>query len=326
MLRILRGVIWAVVLACLAVVAVIAFAPRAPVVVDVAFDESVLAGGIDAYLSAQEARFDDISDGVEKRVIWAGAPGAKAPWSVVYLHGFSASSEEIRPVPDDVARGLGANLVFTRLAGHGRGGAAMADPSVQDWMYDVAEALAIGRATGERVLVIGTSTGGTLATLAATQEHMMAQVAGLVLVSPNFRVKSRSAVMLTWPLVQYWGPWVAGAERSFTPQNEGHGTYWTTRYPTTALLPMAASVAAARALDHATLDVPVQVITDARDRVVDAMITEEIARSWGGPARITRIKTGPQDDPFHHVIAGDILSPAQTEAVVAAILDWAAEL
>ena len=59
--------------------------------------------------------------------------------------------------------GLGANLFYTRLTGHGQDGAAMAEGSVNAWINDYAEAMAIGRAIGDKVVVIGTSTGASLA-------------------------------------------------------------------------------------------------------------------------------------------------------------------
>jgi hypothetical protein len=108
------------------------FGPREPMRVDARFEPAQLDGGVDAWLAQQEARFDDIVPGTEKRVIWAGAPEVQTDWAVVYLHGFLATSEEIRPVPDEVAAALGANLMFTRLEGHGRGVAALAEPSVED--------------------------------------------------------------------------------------------------------------------------------------------------------------------------------------------------
>ena len=57
-------------------------------------------------------------------------------WAVVYIHGFSASRMETAPLADTIATALGANLFYARLAGHGRGGAAMGEPSVQDWLAD----------------------------------------------------------------------------------------------------------------------------------------------------------------------------------------------
>jgi hypothetical protein len=78
--------------------------------------------------------------------------------AIVYVHGFSASKAEVRPLPDRVAAALHANLFFTRLTGHGQDGTAMAKGSINAWVNNHAEAIAIDRAIGERVVVIGTST------------------------------------------------------------------------------------------------------------------------------------------------------------------------
>nr|WP_245497472.1 MULTISPECIES: hypothetical protein [unclassified Mesorhizobium] len=97
----------------------------------------------------------DIRDGLEKEIIWANPMiHARTPLSIVYVHGFSASKGEVRPLPDEVADQLDTNLFYTRLTGHGQGGAAMADGSVNAWINDYAEALAIGRAIGDKVIVI----------------------------------------------------------------------------------------------------------------------------------------------------------------------------
>ena len=60
--------------------------------------------GVDAYFASVEARFDGIAPGVQKQAIWAAAPEAKTPWSGGQLRGFSATAQEIRPVPDQVAQ------------------------------------------------------------------------------------------------------------------------------------------------------------------------------------------------------------------------------
>ena len=70
----------------------------------------------------------DIRPGLQKEIVWANpATKTKTPLAIVYIHGFSASKGEVRPLPDKVASALGANLFFTRLTGHGEDGAAMAE-------------------------------------------------------------------------------------------------------------------------------------------------------------------------------------------------------
>lgn len=302
------------------------FGPREPVDLAQRFNarETQIAGDPDRYLAARESVFDDIVPGLEKRIVWAGEPGEKTAISVVYLHGFSASSEEIRPVPDRVAAGLGANLYFARLAGHGRGGAAMAGPSVADWAVDLDEALAIGEAIGGRVLIIATSTGATLASVAAQDPERARPLAGLVLISPNFRIANPAAVLLTWPAARAWVPLITGPERAFTPANAAQAAYWSERYPVAALFPMAAMVRAVRGLDFAKVTTPTLFIYSPDDQVVDASETARLLAGWGGGPEAISVAPGVGVDAAAHVIAGDIMSPANTGATVDQILAWAA--
>jgi alpha-beta hydrolase superfamily lysophospholipase len=298
-------------------------APEEPVDREISFDASTIGPDLDGYLATAEAAFTDIVPGAAKRIVWAGAKGVKTPLAIVYLHGFSATAEEIRPVPDDVAKALGANLYFTRLAGHGRGGAAMAEATAGDWLEDTAEAIAIGRSLGDRVLVIGTSTGATLAALAATDPALTADVAGMVMISPNFRVASKAAMILDMPFARWWGPMVAGETRSFKPHNEKHAAHWTTSYPTIALFPMAALLREARAEDYAKAKMPLLVIYSPEDKVIDPTAIPPVTDAWGGPVQLEARTMEAGDDPYSHVIAGDVLSPGQNAAVVTLITDWA---
>lgn len=290
------------------------------------FDESQLDDGVQAYFDASEAEVANIRANSHKRVIWAGAAENKTPLSIVYLHGFSASSEEIRPVPDDVAAALGANLVYTRFKGHGRDGDAMAQVSVPAWMADAVEALAVARRVGEKVLIISTSTGGTIAALALHRPELQKDVAGIVLVSPNFGVNNGAAALLTLPAARYWLPILVGKTRSFEPRSAGQARNWTTQYPSVAVFPMAASVQAAVQLDYSTVNIPALFHYSKNDGVVRADITQRIAAQWGGPVETVRPELGSDDDPLQHVISGDIMSPGQTARSVAAIVKWYGEL
>jgi esterase/lipase len=280
-----------------------------------------------ADLARDEAAVPRLRPGAAKCIAWADpATRARTPLAVVYLHGFSASPAELAPVPQRVAAGLGANLFLTRLAGHGRDGPAMLDGSADAWMNDVAEALAIGRRLGERTLLIGTSTGGTLAAIAAARPDAADALAGIVFVAPNFRVRQPGAWALDLPLARHWLPRVAGRERGIEPLNPAHAGGWTLRYPTVAVLPMAEVVRRARRLACENIPVPALFLFDPADTVVDAARTATVAARWGGPVAVHEVHLGPGDDPDHHVIAGDALSPARTDEVVALILDWARRL
>ncbi|MCW9043680.1 MAG: lysophospholipase [Pseudopelagicola sp.] len=298
------------------------FGPREAVLVVPTFDEATIGADIAAYLARQEARFDDITPGVEKRVIWAGDVGAVTDKVVVYVHGFSATSEEIRPVPDQIAAQLGANLVYTRLAGHGRSGEALTQARAADWMRDTAEALAIARKIGRNVLVIATSTGATLAAEAALQPALMENVAGMILVSPNFAIADPASFVLTLPGARYWVPVLAGQTRSWEPVSAANAQYWSHSYPTRALFQMAALVKHAHAQDYTAVSVPALFWFADADQVVDHRATRAIAARWGGGATLRAVTVSQEDDASSHVIAGDILSPRQTQVVIDEFIRW----
>lgn len=307
----------------LAILGVWLLAPIEHVDREIAFKDNLLSNDLDGWLAAQELQFPDIRPAAAKRIEWAGAVGVKTPLSVVYIHGFSATSEEIRPVPDRVAAALGANLYFTRLAGHGRTGDAMAEVTAGDWVEDMAEAMAVGRRLGNRVLVISTSTGATLAALAATDPALSQDMAGLVMVSPNFRLRAAAGAILDLPLARHWAPLIVGKRRSFTPTNAAHAAHWTTDYPTLALFPMAALMREARGLDYSTAQVPVLFLYSLEDQVIDPAAIAPVRDAWGGPVTETVLTMGPGDDAYAHLIAGDVMSPGQTAAATDVILTWA---
>ncbi|MEM9794451.1 MAG: alpha/beta fold hydrolase [Pseudomonadota bacterium] len=291
-----------------------------------AFDASQIGPDIDAYLFRSERGVPDLVRGAQKHVLWADPVAkSKTPLSLVYVHGFSATLEEVRPVPDDIARTLGANLFYTRLKGHGRNGAAMGEARYLDWRDDLIEAVEIGRRIGEKVILIGTSTGGSLITKGLTEAATTADVAGVILLSPNFEVQAQGAALLNWPFARNFVPLVLGEQRFFAPENTEHGKWWTTRYPTRALIPMAATVKVANDLDHSRITTPALFLFSDADQVVRAERTRAVAAAWGGPVSLWPLEAGPNDDRQSHVIAGKILSPDLSSEVVKRILEWVRE-
>lgn len=295
--------------------------PRVAADTTLVFDPSVIGSDPEAYLARTEATVAGIRPELAKEIVWADpATKARTPIALVYVHGFSASKGEVRPLADRVAAALGANLFYTRLTGHGQDGAAMATGSVNAWVNDYAEALAIGRAIGEQVVVIGVSTGASLASWAATQPAPIGEVSGLVMISPNHGVKAAGAEILTLPWGAQIARLVAGAERGFAPVNDLHAKFWTTRYPIEATLPMAALTKLAYHAQVERTRVPALFVLSDKDTVVRPELTREIAARWGAPHEIVTVEES--GDPSNHVIAGDALSPSTTEPLAAKITDW----
>jgi hypothetical protein len=94
------------------------------------------ASWLDDWLACAESAVPHLRPGTAKRVVWHGAAGQRTPWSVVHLHGFSASRLETAPLAEQVAARLGANLFETRLSGHGQDAPALGQATSQDWLAD----------------------------------------------------------------------------------------------------------------------------------------------------------------------------------------------
>jgi len=280
-----------------------------------------LPPNLEKYLADSEADFDDIIPGTEKTIIWAGEPGTKTPISIIYLHGFSASRQETAPLSEIVAMKLGANLFYTRFTGHGRNGEAMLEGSVEAWLNDAQEALAIGQRLGEKVIVIGVSTGGTVATWLATQP-MAKSVAAIVLISPNFAPADRRSKLLLWPWGGRIAEFIVGKEYIWESSNARHEKYWTHRFPTRALLPMMGLVSVAKSLDLGLIDQPALVIYSPADSVVSATAIEAFFGRFGSRKKRLVSYSG-AGNPEQHVLAGDILSPSSTEELAKMIVDFA---
>jgi esterase/lipase len=306
------GVPGKVLIGLVALVALAALGPRARVTPE--WVEPTPGVDLDALLSGREATVPGLEAGEAKSVWWADTVGESTLLSVVYLHGFSADRHEVEPLVSDLARDLGANVYFARLAGHAQGGDAMGAATAEQWLADAAEAVAVGERIGERMVLAGTSTGATLALWAATRPEAAGRIAALVLVSPNLGLRDPAADVMLWP----WGGVIAraalGRERCFVPENEAQAMHWTVCYPTRALLPMMALVDHVRSLDFSVVRMPTLVVYSRLDAVVDATRTEETLAVLGGAGPTWHV-VEQSGDPANHVIAGDIMSPGTTHAI-----------
>ncbi len=141
----------------------------------------------------------------EARIVWANdSVKQKTPYALVYLHGFSASQEEGEPVHRNIAKYFGCNLYLSRLAEHGIDTSEqLLNLTADNYWQSAKEALAIGKQLGDKVILVGTSTGGTQALqLAAAFPE---DVAALVLYSPNIAINDANA----WILNNPWGLQIA---------------------------------------------------------------------------------------------------------------------
>jgi esterase/lipase len=277
-------------------------------------------GALEDWVKASEAVFPDIRPGTAKGIVWATSAKTRTPWSVVYLHGYSASRIETAPLADTVAKQLGANAFHTRFTGHGRTGDAMAEAKTQDWMADTIEAVRIGEILGERVLVISVSTGATLATWFATTAEG-SKVAAHAMLSPNFGPKDTRADIMNGP----WGKNIAhamiGETRGWTPMDKEEANAWTTSYPTRSLFPMMALVKHVRESDLSSFKAPVVMFYSEKDAVVEPMQAKAALERFGSTIKSMEA-VGYSTDQSQHMLASGLKSPTSVAPLAEAITKW----
>ncbi len=289
------------------------------------WEEPELPDDLDVWAAQREVGVPDLREGDGRSIVWADPEvRGRTPLSLVYLHGFSADRHEMEPVISHLGADLGANVFFTRLAGHGRDGAAMAEATVEDWLADAVEALAVGARLGDRVALIGTSTGGTLASWVAARPEAGDRVAAMILVSPNFHPKDRNSRVFLQPWGEKIAGLVIGKERCWEPMNQAQQRHWTTCYPIEAITPMMALVERVRMMDLSSVTVPTLGIYSPDDNVVDARETDARMAAMTG-ARVVTVDVPTATDPSHHVLAGDIVSPESNDDVRRLMLEFLRE-
>jgi len=273
-----------------------------------------LPSDINIYLSNREKQIPDIIPGTEKTIVWAHpSQREKTDYSIVYLHGFSASRQDVTPLCELISKHFAANVFYARLTGHGRDGTAMKSLTVNALLNDGFEALQIGQAIGKHVIIIGTSTGGTLATWLASLK-LQPRIFALILLSPNFGPKRAESELMLLPWGNVMLRLVEGDTYRFEPRNPAQKRYWTTQYPSQALLPMMGLVEVARLSTLKGISVPAFVLYDENDKIVDVSKTKKYVARFSSP-KTQLVAFSGSGDPQHHILAGDILSPHTTAQI-----------
>jgi hypothetical protein len=101
---------------------------------------------LDSFIEVNEAKHK-IKPNNQARIIWANdSIKEKTEYSIVYLHGFSASQEEGNPVHRNIAKAFGCNLFLSRLAEHGIDTAEQLECLTVDKYWESAkEAFVVGK-------------------------------------------------------------------------------------------------------------------------------------------------------------------------------------
>lgn len=192
------------------------------------------ATALEQYIKKEEAKHRIKPDN-EARIIWYDdSLKQKTEYAIVYLHGFSASQEEGDPVHYEFAQKFGCNLYLSRLDAHGIDTSAPLASFTAEGVWNSAkEAYAIAKQLGHKVILMSTSTGGTLALKLAAE---FPEIAGLILLSPNIAINDPNA----WLLNNHWGLQIAhlvtGKYRKVDDTTAIYAQYWNNRYVTKSLV------------------------------------------------------------------------------------------
>lgn len=183
---------------------------------------------LEAYIAEKESRHKLKPDN-EARIVWFDSARQKTPYAIVYLHGFSASQKEGDPVHLRLAKEFGCNLYLPRLSDHGVDTTETLQLFTADRAWNSAkEALAIGRAIGHKVILLSTSTGGTLALKLAAEYPN--QVYALINLSPNIAINHPAAFILNDPWGLQISRMVMSGKYRTTDANEEKAKYWNKKY------------------------------------------------------------------------------------------------
>jgi esterase/lipase len=265
---------------------------------------------LDSYITAMEAPHK-IKPNNQAKIIWADSSKSQTEYALVYLHGFSASQMEGDPVHQNIDKQFNCNLYLARLAEHGIDTTEDLMNLTADQYWESAKlAYAIGKQIGKKVILMSTSTGGTLALQLAS---VYPEIAGLILYSPNIEVFNPSAPLLDNP----WGLQIGRAvlKSNYVDikyKDSAYPKYWNSHYRIEAvvalqnLLEATMTEATFKKIHQPTLALYYYKDEAHQDNVVKVKAIQKMMQQIATPANLKMEMAIPNAG--NHVIASPIVS------------------
>ncbi|WP_282073909.1 glycerophosphodiester phosphodiesterase family protein [Polaribacter atrinae] len=177
----------------------------------------------------KEANSKGMKSGNEARIIWSENYKEKeSPIAFVYLHGFGASGREGEPVMSMLSKKYNANVYLSRLKEHGLDrDDNFINLTPENYIASAKEALEIGKKIGKKVILVSTSTGGTLSLKLASED---ASILGLVMYSPFIGLKNPAFAAIVTPEGKAGFIKMNGSEIMKQKRPEEEAKYWSTSY------------------------------------------------------------------------------------------------
>ncbi|AGH94540.1 alpha/beta hydrolase [Pseudobdellovibrio exovorus] len=300
------------------ILGLVAFGPgwvywRSPHVRPVEISEDFLS-----YVHNKEASFTGVKQDNSSFFAFNAPQTQSTDVALVYLHGFSASPREISPVMESVGAMTKSHVYFPRLAGHGLQDGQMFDLTSDELFQDAEESYQVAKRLGKKIVLVGTSTGGTLALWLASRHS---DIAGLVLISPNLGIRDPRGFLAGGPLGYWIARAVVGPYHQWKPRNPEQEKFWTTKYSVNGVRAMTDVVREVERLDFSKIQIPTLMLWTEKDRVVNIERAKELLSQMSSSTKeFVEIKSN------NHVLAGNITSPETTNDVVDVVSKFVLDL
>ncbi len=280
------------------------------------------------YLEKTEYSLQNIVDGTEKKFFihenitnndtdkffYNGKKYNKSKYSIVYVHGFSSSRQEISPTFEKVSKDLGFNIFFTRLKGHGdKNIDNFKNATIEDWVKDIYEAIEIGKKIGKEVIIAGCSTAAPIITY--LYNYFPDKISGLILISPNYSPAGVGPKLIRYPWGKYLPEIFIGKYRTWKPKNNLQKKYWHTHYPSVSLIPMIEATMLADETKFSEIDIPLLMLYTENDKVIDLNVMIKVYRKI--PKKNKTLYNLKESK--NHILAGDAFSPETTNKAISII-------
>lgn len=281
------------------------------------------ASELESLIASHEDAFAPIKPEARARIVWHDKQQKnKTDYSLVYLHGFKSSQGEGYPVHQAIAKKFGCNLYLARLQGHGlKRDQYFGDLSSSALIQSAIDACRIGQKIGRNVLVMGTSTGGSLALYAAASDTCPVSIKGLILYSPLIHLYGISSLLLENRIGRTLLQLFPGKsyELKYDPFSDDEAAIWYSSYSLNGVLVLGQTIQRImRQSVFANVRCPVFIgyyykNRTNHDRVVSTSAIKRMGKQLGTPSSNITIKNFPHA--ASHVICSSLLSNAVQDVI-----------
>ena len=277
--------------------------------------------GLDSYLKNSEISLGDVPEEAEKKIIWSNTEKNKTEIAIAFLPGFSTTNFQQKEFFDKLSKELDANIFLSRLSGHGREYPGSKQMSAENYLKDTSEAIEIAKRIGKKVILIGYSLGGALATAASFDEKLSKDLHGVVLFAPAYVGTIRNISLWLYAM-SFLDKINHDCNDYINDQKKYDCTKYSTKvFETSDGVQGGHIMSAVAEKDFSANKVPALSFFDYDDDVLNSHETEKRLNKWGNKkSKIVIIESGEKDITQHFIVG--FLNPELDEFYIEEISNW----